>query len=132
MLRLPRAVRIFVATRPAHAAAGADSLVRRVREELGEDAFSGNLFCFFSRRRTKVKLLVWDSNGFWIFSKRLERGRFEQLDSRSSWVELTREELVMLLAGIDTKNSKFRPGFAREIRLVSRSERDDRAERATR
>jgi hypothetical protein len=132
MLRLPRAARIFVATRAAHPSAGADSLVRRVREEFGEDAFSGNLFCFFSRRRTKVKLLVWDQNGFWIFSKRLERGRFEQVDSRTPWLEISRAQLVMLLMGIDTQNSRFRPGFARTIRLVPRGDGADRGVRATR
>jgi hypothetical protein len=96
-----------------------------VRDELGADAFADafavEVYCFFNARRTSVKLLVWDRNGFWVMSKRLERGRFEQLDARTPWLELAREELVMLLAGIDTKTARFRHRFAREIRIQSRA-----------
>jgi transposase len=114
-------VRIFAATRPVPASAQTDGLVRRVRENHC-DPFTGNLFCFFNRHRTRVKLLVWDGNGFWIFSKRLERGRFERLDSRAPWMELSREQLVMMLAGIDTKRSRFRRHFVREVRIESRAD----------
>lgn len=126
MLRLPVSVRVFVATRPVHFSAQADSLLRRVRDDLGTDPFTGSLFCFFNRHRTTVKLLVWDQNGFWVFSKRPERGRFEQLDSRAPLIEIEREDLVMLLAGIHTKTARFRRDFVREVRIDSRAG-DERA-----
>jgi hypothetical protein len=43
---------------------------------LGQDPFSGHVFCFRGRRRDLVKLLWWDGNGLCLFAKRLERGRF--------------------------------------------------------
>jgi transposase len=129
MLRLPRSVRVFVSTRPVHCSTEADGLVRRVREDIGEDPYSGNLFCFFDRRRTRVKLFVWDRNGFWLFNKRLERGRFERLDSRAPGIEISREQLVMLLSGIDTNTSRFRRYFSREVRIASRA--SDGRSRAT-
>lgn len=121
MLRLPLSVRVFVATRPVHFSAQIDSLLRRVRDDLGADPFTGSIYCFFNRHRTSVKLLVWDKNGFWVFCKRLERGRFEQLDSRTPWIEIAREQLVMLLAGIHTKTLRFRRDFVREVSIDSRA-----------
>jgi transposase len=121
MLRLPPTVRVFVATRPVSASAGADVLAQRVRSDIGNEPSSADIYCFFNRRRTRVKLLVWDRNGYWVLSKRLERGRFEQVDSRAPHLELSRSELVNLLSGIDTKTSRFRAHFAREVRIHSRA-----------
>ena len=114
MLRLAAPVRIFVATTPVHFNTGIDGLVQVVRNVFGEDPFTGNLFCFFSRRRDRVKLLVWDRNGFWLFCKRLERGCFERIDLRVPRVEIDRAQLAMLLEGLDTRTSRFRSNFARD------------------
>lgn len=121
MLRLSRTVRVYVRTWPTSSNARSDGLMRLVRDELGADPFSGDVFCFLNVRRNGVKLFVWVRNGFWVMSKRLERGYFEALDRRTAWIELAREELVMLLAGIDTKTSRFRRNFARDIRIQSRA-----------
>jgi len=43
---------------------------------LGQDPFSGHVFCFRGRRGDLVKLLWWDGDGLCLFAKRLERGRF--------------------------------------------------------
>jgi transposase len=120
MLKLPVSIRVFVATSPTGTHAEVDVLVRRVRDEIGVDPFSGDLFCFFNRRRDRVKLLVWDCNGFWILAKRIERGRFEGFDTRKRCIEISREQLVMLLSGIDTRTSRFRRHFAHEVRIHSR------------
>ena len=124
MLRLPRSVRVFASTTPINYSTGFDGLVSRARGCLCEDPFSGNIFCFFNHRRDRVKLLVWDRNGFWMLCKRLERGRFEHVGGRGAWVEIGRERLVMLLQGIDTKTSRFRRNFAREIRMSARDDAD--------
>jgi transposase len=126
MLRLPRTVRIIARTQPVDSCASIDMLVRIVRDELREDPFTGNLFCFFNRRRDRVQILVWDRNGFWTLCKRLERGQFEPLDGRDLRVEISREQFVMLLEGIDTRSSRFRRYFAREVRIPPRAD-DDRS-----
>jgi hypothetical protein len=79
-----------------------DGLVAIVRGELGSDPLDGSLFAFFNRRRDRIKLLLWDANGFWLFYKRLERGTFERLRSvGSARLQITRGELSMLLVGAD-------------------------------
>jgi len=122
MLMLPDKKRIFIATTPMHGCAGVDRLVRTVREHFGEDPFTGDLFCFFNRRRNRVKILIWDRNGFWILAKRLEFGCFEKVDLRVSRVELDRAQLAMLLEGIDTRTARFRPHFGRDIRIQDRTD----------
>jgi hypothetical protein len=43
---------------------------------LGQNPFSGHVFCFRGRRRDLLKLLWWDGDGLCLLPKRLERGRF--------------------------------------------------------
>jgi transposase len=120
MLKLPATARIVVATRPVHWNAGVDRLVQVARDELGENPFSGTLFCFFSRRRTEVKLLTWDRNGFWFLCKRLERGRFETISLPQPSVEIDRVTLALLLEGIDTRSLRLLKHFVREVRIEAR------------
>jgi transposase len=125
MLNLGARERIFAASSPIDFRKGFDGLVAIVREAFREDPFSGALFCFFNRRRDRVKLLVWDRNGFWLLYKRLERGTFERLEGCGARIEIDRAQMSMLLEGIDTKISRFRKHFARDVRIECRDDRDE-------
>ena len=109
MLLLPRAVKVYVATKPVRLNRSFDGLSNVVREEMGKDPLCGHVFVFVNRRRTMVKLLVWTRGGFTIVHKRLERGRFSRLfddDETRMHVELDVHELSMLLEGIDLSTAK--------------------------
>ena len=41
------------------------------------DIMSGDVFIFFPKRKTHLKLLGWDGDGFVIYYKRLEEGTYE-------------------------------------------------------
>jgi transposase len=41
-----------------------DGLLAIVEQELQENAYTGHLFVFVSRRRDRVKILAWDKGGF--------------------------------------------------------------------
>ena len=71
-----------------------DGLLGLVRQEF--DVLSGSLFLFVSRDRTRAKCLFWDGSGLNIWSKRLERGRFADVFTRS---ELTVNELKLFFEG---------------------------------
>lgn len=124
MLNIGSRERIFAATAAVDFRKGFDGLVAIVRTGFGEDPFTGDLFCFFNKRRDRVKMLVWDKNGFWLFYKRLERGTFERIEGSSARVEIDRARMSMLLEGIDTKSSRFRRYFTRDVRIDARD--DDR------
>jgi len=57
-----------------------DSLSGIIRNELGGNPCSGDVFIFINRLRNKIKLLHWQGIGFTLYYKRLEEGTFEHLD----------------------------------------------------
>jgi transposase len=64
MLSLPPSVRIFVALEATDMRKSFDGLSGEVQRLIEQDPLSGHLFVFFNRRRTMVKVLYWDRNGF--------------------------------------------------------------------
>jgi len=107
MLTLPRSVRIYLAAGPVDLRKSIDGLGALARQR-AHDIFSGHLFVFTSRRGNRVKILTWDSGGFVLYYKRLERGRFKLPLIRPGAVEVELEatQLAMLLDGIDVKRVK--------------------------
>lgn len=53
-----------------------DGLAVLVKESFQLDPFSNALFVFCNRNRDKLKILYWENNGFWLYYRRLERGKF--------------------------------------------------------
>ena len=112
MLSLPPSVRVFVATQPVDGRKGADSLMVLVRDVLCHDPLGGHLFVFFSRRCDRVRIVYWDRNGFAMWSKRLERGRYRpafSADGNLSANLIEAAELALILEGIDLAGARRRP-----------------------
>lgn len=103
---------------------GMDGLCALVRDCFSDDPLSGHLYLFFNARRDRLKILMWDRNGFWLCAKRLELGRFERIDGSGDRFEIDRARLAMLLDGIDTKYSKMHKHFVRDVRIASRDGRE--------
>jgi transposase len=103
VITIPRSVRILIGTTPIDMRKSIDGLMGIVQEELREDAYSGHLFVFVSRRCDRVKILAWDKGGFLLLYKRLERGQFKlpHMTPDSMAVEIDATQLAMLLDGID-------------------------------
>jgi transposase len=112
MLSLPPSVRVFVATQPVDGRKGVDSLVAIVRCGLLADPLSGHLYVFFSRRSNRVRIVYWDRNGFALWTKRLERGRFHARwsdDGQLRAQSMEAAEFALLLEGIDLVGARRRP-----------------------
>lgn len=124
MLSLPAQVAVFAYTQPVDFRKQHDGLYAIVKKELGRDPLDGSLFLFFNRRHDRIKLLIWDRNGFWLFYKRLEQGTFERLRGDASQsIQMTRAELSMLLDGIDLKKARSRRNFHPTLRINRRDGR---------
>ena len=94
--------RVFAYPEPVDLRKGYDGLFGLVKQGLGRDPMSGDLFLFVNARRKGCKVLVWDGTGLCIFQKRLERGCFA-----SPWrddgevVRFTSSELALFIEGCD-------------------------------
>ena len=110
--------RIWMASEATDMRCGFDRLAERVRAVIGADPQSGHLFVFRSRRGDRLKILVWERDGFVLWYKRLEIGVFKmprvQQGARS--VELRASELAMILDGIDMSKLKRVPRYERAVR----------------
>lgn len=114
MLSLPPSVRLFVATQPVDGRKGADSLMVIVRDEFRHDPFAGHLFVFFSRRCDRVRIVYWDRNGYAMWSKRLEKGRFRptfSADGKLAPSAIAVADLALIIEGIDLRGAKRRRGW---------------------
>ena len=103
MITIPASVKIFIGSAPIDMRKSIDGLMAIVEHELQEDAYSGHLFVFVSRRCDRVKILTWDKGGFVLLYKRLERGQFKlpHMDPSAMAVQMDATQLAMLLDGID-------------------------------
>ena len=104
MLGLPPSVRIYFATELVDMRNGIDGLrAHRRGRAARRTRTTGHLFVFVGKSKDKVKILFWDRNGFVLYLKRLERGRFQlpAVDERTKHVSMEPAQLAMLLDGID-------------------------------
>ncbi len=101
-------VRIWLAAEAADMRCGFDRLAERVKTVIGQDPLGGHMFVFRSRRGDRLKILVWDRDGFVLWYKRLEAGVFKlpKVEAGTQSVELRPSELAMVLDGIDVSRLK--------------------------
>jgi transposase len=62
-----------------------DGLADIVQEKFKLDPFSRNLYVFCNRKRDKIKILEWDTSGFWLHYKKLEKDRFKWPENTITW-----------------------------------------------
>ena len=93
---------------------GFDGLSGLIRNELDKDPLSGDVFVFINRSRNRMKLLVWEGDGFLMFYKRLAQGRFEypRLNGNSLDVKISWQQLMLIVKGINLKSVKKRKRFS--------------------
>jgi transposase len=85
-----------------------------VQNELKKNILLGDVFVFMGKGHNKIKLLQWDTDGFALYEKRLEKGRFEYPASKQNGTDilLTHLQLQHILQGIILKSVKHKKRFA--------------------
>ena len=117
--------RIWLAAEATDMRCGFDRLAARVEAITGESPLSGHWFLFRSRCGSRLKILVWDRDGFLLVYKRLEAGVFKlpKLAPGTRSVELKTSELAMLLEGIDLSKLQRTPRYQHPSAVATNSER---------
>lgn len=92
---------IYMAVGPTDLRKGIDGYSALVTSVMQLDPFEKNLYLFCNRAKDKIKILYWDGNGFWLFYKRLESGKFKWLKSSDSKsLNLTQQQFRWLMEGL--------------------------------
>lgn len=93
---------IYVSTHFVDMRKSIDGLTLIVHSQFQMNVLDHSLFIFTNRSRNRIKILYYESNGFWLFIKRLERGKFKIQESQESLTRaITSRQLSWLLEGLE-------------------------------
>ena len=93
---------IYLCKEPIDMRKGSNSLAVFVADHMELDPMENAMFVFLNKRRDKIKILLWQVNGFWLLSKNLLKERFKWpkwFDGNT--ISLPEEQLIQLLDGYD-------------------------------
>ena len=92
-----------------------DGLAALVSAVFALDPFSDRWFVFCNRQRDKLKILRWDQNGFWLYYRRLERGRFQWPAQGGQTLAISRRQLQWLLDGLAIEQRQAHPAIRARV-----------------
>ena len=117
MLALSAQLKIYIAIEPVDFRNGIDGIGGICRNKLGRDPSSGAYFVFRNKRKTTIKILAYDGNGFWLCTKRLSRGRLKWWPTAAShYSSLKMAELQTIIMGGDPKDAEFGSDWKKLLR----------------
>lgn len=112
MLLISEHQRYFVHVGSTDMRKGFDTLCGLVRSDMNLDPMSGDMFIFFNRSRTHIKILLWDRDGYAIYCKRLERGTYELPHEKTDGtISVSAQTLALILQGIVLSSVKRKKRF---------------------
>ena len=74
-----------------------DGLAALVQQQSQLDLFASSAFLFCGRRRDRMKVLLWEDDGFLLLYKRLEDGKFSWPRNEQEVRNITREQFISYL-----------------------------------
>ncbi len=102
MIRIRDDIKIHISLEAVDMRKAINGLSALVSDLHNKSPQSGHVFVFRNKSKDKVKLLFWDRNGFVLYYKRLEKGKFKfSSELREGAVEITESQLGWLFAGLD-------------------------------
>lgn len=113
MLRLTPGCKVYLALGQTDLRNNIDGLALMVEKQFRLDPFENALFVFCNRKKDKLKILFWDKNGFWLYYRRLEKGRFQwpEKDAAQKTLAIKEQQLSWILDGL----SMSEPGAHPEV-----------------
>lgn len=89
---------------------GFNGLYGIVKTNLESNPLDGNVYLFVNKRRNQLRLLVYDTGGLVLLSKRLEKGTFEMVKTESKEIKLSINwtQLTCIMQGIKLRSIRYR------------------------
>lgn len=104
MLKSNRTPEVYLALGATDLRKSIDGLALIVQEKFKLDPFSKSLYVFCNKKRDKIKILEWDTSGFWLHYKRLEKDRFKwPEDIAGTHISIDERSFRWLLDGLTIK-----------------------------
>ncbi len=101
-------IKIYLCTGATDMRKGMNGLTMLAEQILSEQYCNNAMFVFRGKRADRIKTLWWDGQGFCLFYKCLDRGKFMWPNSSEvSSVGITKAQLSMLLEGIDWRTPQW-------------------------
>lgn len=97
-------VRVYLAMGAVDMRKSINGLSVLVSRAMGMNPLSGHLFVFTNRKKSMIKILYWDRNGFCLWHKRLERDYFTWPECEKDVMTINTRQLMWLLDGLDIGN----------------------------
>lgn len=97
---------IYIVTGQTDMRKSIDGLAAFIKSSLGMDPFAQSLFLFCGKRRDRLKVLLWEGDGFVLLYKRLDNGNFKWPKSETQARALSQTELRWLLEGLKIDQPK--------------------------
>jgi transposase len=117
MFELTAAIRVYLVIGATDMRKSINGLSLIVSEYFNLDPFSGHMFVFTNKKKNMVKILYWDTNGFCLWHKRLEKDFFKWPESKEEVIAVGKKELMWLMHGLNIyqtdahKNLKYKAVF---------------------
>ena len=100
---------VWLSIQPVDMRLGIDGLSRIVQDALSKAPCDGRAYGFRNQRGNRVKLLIWDSAGVWLGSRRLHRGRFIWPQGDELVCTLNHDQWQWLIMGVDWQKLSAQP-----------------------
>lgn len=96
-----RSIAVWLYRRPTDLRNSFDGLSALAKQVLEEDPLAGGIFVFINRRRTQMRCLYFEGDGYCLWAKRLERGRFRIPFEGVHKARIDLNTLKLIIDGID-------------------------------
>lgn len=89
------------------------SLASLIEKQIEVSPFTEDYFLFSNRKKDIVKILYWHLNGFALWTKKLEKDRFPWPNTEAELQEMSEDQILWLLSGIDARKEHKRLVYTR-------------------
>ena len=106
MINFSNDIKVMIAIEPIDFRAGINRLAAIAQEVFSREVVKGVLFAFKNRRRTDIKLILYDGSGYFMGHKRLSKGKLNWWPRTEVEAgRLSSAEFLKLLHGVDPRGS---------------------------